>query len=138
MQNISRWIPALAALVLTAACSDSQTATAPMVPAGISAELVYTDCDDELGALRSAIDGARFSGKNAATDEGNLLGKVGAAEAKLAQGKTADAIQKLEDIRATVVALSTAAKPKLDATDADAINEAVDAAEVCIRSLTAT
>lgn len=61
--------------------------------------------------------------------------KVEAAEAKLADGKTADAVQKLEDIRATAVALSTAAKPKLDSTDADAIIASIDAAEACIRSV---
>jgi hypothetical protein len=107
------------------------------VPASISAELSATACEVELGALRSAIAVARFTGKTSATDESNLQLKADAADAKLAEGKTADAIQKLEDIRATVVALSTAPKPNLNATDADAINAAVDAGE-CIRSLTVT
>jgi hypothetical protein len=105
-----------------------------MVPTGISAEISPTACQAELDALRLAINSATFSGKHAAADQNNLLLKVNAAQAKLAEVKTADAIQKLEDIRATVLALSTAAKPKLDATDADAINAAVDAAEVCIQS----
>lgn len=135
MQHKSRWIPAVAALILTAACSDSPPATAPVVSAGVAAELSSTACGAELDALRSAIADADFIGKSAAKEESSLQLKVDAVQVKLAEGKTADSIQKLEDIRATVLALGTAAKPKLDATDAAAINAAVDAAEACIQAL---
>jgi hypothetical protein len=92
----------------------------------------------ELDALRFAINGATFTGKSASGDRANLLRKVNAAQAKVAEGKFADAIQKLEDIRTTVVALSTPdakGKTKLDAAGAAAIIAAVDAAEACIQAL---
>jgi len=89
-----------------------------------------------LDALRAAIDNAIFTGKNAATDRANLLRKVDATQAKVVD-KTADAVQKLEDIRTTVVALSTPdvkGKTKLEAAGAAAIIAAVDAAETCIQA----
>jgi hypothetical protein len=137
MQHVSRWACVAAALCLTAACSDSPSLTAPKVAATISAEVAITPCQPELNALRGAINAAEFTGKNSGTDRANLLLKVDAAEAKLTQGKTADAVQKLEDIRVTVMALSTPdakGKQKLDAAGAAAIIAAVTAAEACIES----
>jgi hypothetical protein len=140
MQHVSRWTSAVAALCLTVACSDAPL-TAPVVPATPSAEVASAPCQAELDALRAAINGATFMSKNAATDQANLLRKVDAAQAKVAEGKTADAVEKLEDIRTTVVALSTPdrkGKTKLDGARAAAIIAAVDAAEACIQVLAAT
>jgi hypothetical protein len=140
MQHISRWIPALAALAFTAACSNTPSATAPSVPAGFSADVTAGSCQTELDALRAAIQAGNFTGKNGATDKANLLLKVDAAQAKLAEGKPVDAIEKLENVRVTVVALSTPdakGKTKLDAAGAAGILSAVDAAEACIQSLSA-
>ena len=135
MQHISRWTAVLAALCLTAACSDSASTTAPAFPSSVWAEVTASSCQAELETLRAAIDGATFTGKNASTNRANLRLKADEAQAKLADGKAADAIQKLENIRTTVVALSTPdvnGKTKLDPEDAAAIIEAVNAAEACI------
>ena len=137
MQHISRWTAVVAALGLAAACSDSASTTAPAVPSGVSADVTAVSCQAELDALRAAIGTASFTGKNAETNRANLRIKVDDAQAKLAEGKATDAIQKLEDIRTTVVALSTPdvnGKTKLNTEDAAAIIEAVNAAEACINA----
>ena len=136
MQHMSRWTSAVAAVCVITACSDSQLVTAPLALAAVAAEVVPTPCQAELDALRAAIAGAGFTGKNATTEQANLQLKVDAARAKLAEGKPADAIVKLEDIRATVVALSTPdakGKTKLDAAGAAAIIAALDDTEPCIQ-----
>ncbi len=141
MQYFTRWIPAIAVLGLAAACSDSQPATSPLVPSGIWAHGGALSCEVELDELRSAIGAAEFTGQRAATDEANMLAKVDDAERKLAQGKAADALQKLENIRETALALSTPdakGKTKLDAEGAAAIIAAVNVAETCIQALIGT
>ena len=133
MRYISLCSAIVGTLCFTSACSDSAVPTAPVVPSAVSADIVAVPCQAELDALRGAINGAMFTGKGA--DEANLIVKVDVAQAKLAEGKTADAILKLEDIRATVTALSTPdakGKTKLDATGAASIIAAVDRAEECI------
>lgn len=139
MQHPSRSTLAVAALCLTAACSEAPSITAPFV-ATPSAEVALAPCQAELDALRLATNSATFTSRNASADRANLLRKVDAAQAKIADGKFADAVQKLEDIRTTVVALSTPdakGKTKLDAAGAAAIIAAADAAEACIQALTA-
>jgi hypothetical protein len=139
MQHISQWSAVVAALCLTAACSDSRSPIAPTIPPTISANVGAALCQAELDAVRTAINGATFTGNKGATDRGNLLLKIDAAQAKLAEGKPGDAIQKLGDVRATVVALSTPdakGKTKLDAAGAAAIIAALDDAEACIQSQT--
>lgn len=141
MQHVSRSTLAVAALCFTAACSDAPSFTGPVVLATPSAEVAIVPCQAELDALRAAINSATFTGKNGSADRANLLRKVDAAQAKVADGKNADAVQKLEDIRMTVVALSTPdakGKTKLDAAGAAAILAAVDAAEACIQALATT
>jgi hypothetical protein len=105
---------------------------------GLSAEVTATACEAELNALRAAIGAAEFTGKNGERERANLLLKVDAAQAKLVEGKSADALQKLGDIRSTVSALSTPdakGKTKLSAVGADGISAAVTDAENCVRSL---
>ena len=95
------------------------------------------ECQVELDAVSAAITGATFAGKDPVATTTDLLAKVGAAQAKLAEGKPADAVQKLEDIRVTVVALNTPdakGKTKIDAAGAAAIIAAVDAAQACIEA----
>jgi pectin methylesterase-like acyl-CoA thioesterase len=84
--------------ITAAACSDS-VITTPTVPTKASAVVAAGTCQSELDAVRTAIDTASFTGKNADADEANLALKVTAAEAKLAEGKAADVIVKLEDVR---------------------------------------
>lgn len=89
-----------------------------------------TSCATELDSVGGAIVAATFFGKNAATNETNLLAKLEAARAKLGLGKPGDAVDKLQDISDTATALADATKPKLD--DASVINAAVATAIVCI------
>ena len=87
-------------------------------------------CTAEFDAVGIAIDDALFLGNKADADRNNLLGKLTAAEAKAAEGKTADAIAKLSDIAGTANALANAQKPKLE--DASAIEASVDQAIACL------
>jgi hypothetical protein len=139
MIQIFRWSPAIAALCFTIGCSDSQSSLGPLASPGHSAEVTGEACESELNALRSAIGAAEFTGKNRETDRANLLLKVDAAQAKLVEGKFADALQKLGDVRSTVSALSTPdakGKTKLDTAGAAAIDAALTDVESCVRSLT--
>ena len=137
MLNTSRSIAALAALCVTAACSDSRSLTAPVGPTAIARDLISTaTCSSELTALRATIGSATFGGKKAETERTNLLLKVNAIETELSVGKTADAIKKLEDVRSLVLKLSTAdesGKAKLDPADAAIIDAELDAVAACIQ-----
>jgi len=82
----------------------------------------------EIAALRLETENATiFLGKNAAKDEAGLLLKLDNANAKLVEGKYADASQKLTDFRNTVIALD--AGGKVDPVDASELiagaNEAI-------------
>lgn len=136
MHQMSRWAATIAALCLTAACSDSASVTSPAVPTTMSANVTTSAvCEAQLTAVSDAITDATFTGKNGLAAQANLLRKVDDARAKLQQGKPADAVQKLEDVRTTVLALSTSdadGQTKLGQDDAADINLAVDAAEACI------
>ena len=90
-------------------------------------------CAFELNAVEAAIRGAVFQGQNATTDQSNLLAKLEAANAKVAEGKFSDAVDKLDDISDKATALAGAPKPKL--ADATAINTAVTAAIACVGRL---
>lgn len=129
-QYVSRFGCAVV-LALSAACADSQPVTAPITLTSVSAEVTQT-CEDELTAVESAIGGATFNVKNPVETKNDLLQKVTDARVKLTEGKPADAVQKLLDIRVSVVALSTAAKPRLDLATAGLITGAIDAAVGCI------
>lgn len=74
-----------------------------------------------------------FLGKNAATDQSNLLAKLEAAAAKVRLSKFSDAVDKLQNISDTATALAGAQKPKLE--DASQINGAVVIAISCIGAL---
>jgi hypothetical protein len=92
-----------------------------------------TSCDTELNTLRSAITSANFTNEK---DRNNLLLKVDAAETKLSQGKTPDAVAKIQDIKSAVNKL--AAGNKFGSADAQAINDAADAAIACLQPSSGT
>jgi hypothetical protein len=75
------------------------------------------DATDHIDFLRSLTDAAEYMSKRAEKDIAGLRLKLDAAEAKLLQWKGADAIQKLEDYRAAVESMLTAAKPKTELLD---------------------
>ena len=86
-----------------------------------------TACQTELDALRSAIGSATFTNQK---DQNNLIAKLGAAETKLTEGKTDDAVAKITNIRSAVERL--AAGGKVDQEGADAIDDAAAAAVTCL------
>jgi hypothetical protein len=93
-----------------------------------------TDCQAKIDALRGQTENATtFLGKNAAKDEAGLLLKLDNASAKLAEGKNADAIQKLTNFRDTVAALN--AQGKIDPEDANTLILGADDAIACITAL---
>ena len=84
----------------------------------------------EFDALTQAIGLATFEGRG--NDQANLLRKVANAEAKATDGKFSDAIAKIQDIQAKVLALRDADKAKISPADAQAI---LDAALTLINSI---
>jgi hypothetical protein len=102
--------------------------------AGVArAEHFTGSCSTQLNAVETAIQTAVFLGKNATSDQTNLLAKLDAAGAKISLGKFSDAVDKLQNISDTATALAGAAKPKL--ADATAINQAVGDTIACVGSL---
>jgi hypothetical protein len=92
-------------------------------------------CETELGALESAITSATFTNEK---DRQNLLTKLTNAEAKLIEGKTADAVAKITDIRTTVARLAEPERNKLDPDDAQAIDTAAQDAIECLQPSSGT
>ena len=74
-----------------------------------------------------------FLGKNAVKDEAGLLLKVDNANAKLVEGKYADAGQKLTDFRSSVIALD--AGGKVDPVEASELIAGANEAIVCVEGL---
>ena len=103
-------------MVLSAPKADAQTA-----------------CETELDALESAINSASFTNVK---DQLNLLTKLSNAEAKLAVGKTQDAVAKITDIQTAVAKLTEG--NKLDPDDAQAIDAAAADAIECLQPSSGT
>jgi hypothetical protein len=103
-------------MVLSAPKADAQTA-----------------CQTQLDALEGAINSANFTNEK---DELALLAKLGNAEAKLAVGKSEDAVAKLMDIQSAVARLAEG--NKLDPDDARAIDTAAADAIECLQPSSGT
>jgi len=76
---------------------------------------------------------ATFIGQNAEKNETGLVAKLDNASLKLAEGKNADAIQKLRDFKNTVTALN--AQGKIAPVDAQTLIGGADDAIACITAL---
>ena len=100
---------------------------------GASADHITGSCAFELNAVEAAVRAGVFLGRQAATDQSNLLAKLDAADAKVDLGKFSDAVDKLDDISDKATELAGAPKPKL--ADASGINTAVSAAIACVGRL---
>src|SRR5215203_5122631 len=107
---------------------------------GLSASLAQaetlTDCQAKIDVLRAQTEDATtttFFGQNAEKNRAGLVAKLDDASAKLADGKNADAIQKLTNFRDTVALLNT--QGKIDPDDANALILGADDAIACIRAL---
>ena len=111
---------AIAALTLTAGAIFATT---------------FDECATDIAVLRTETLGATLTGQNAEKDRTSLVGKLDSAQAKLDQGKFADAIQKLSDFRGKVEALQAAGK--IDPADAATLIAGADAAILCIQNLAA-
>ena len=92
-----------------------------------------TDCQAKIAALESQTQSATFIGQNAAKNEAGLLAKLDDASEKLAEGKNADAIQKLTDFKTTVNSL--AGGGKIAPADAQRLVSGADDAIACITAV---
>jgi hypothetical protein len=92
-----------------------------------------TDCQAKIDVLRGQTENATFIGQNAAKNEAGLLAKLDNASDKLAEGKNADAIQKLTNFRDTVAALNAQGKINLD--DANTLIIGANDAIACITAV---
>jgi hypothetical protein len=98
------------------------------------AETTVDECQAKIAALRLETENATtFLGKNAAKDEAGLLLKLDNANAKLVDGKYADASEKLTDFRNTVIALD--AGGKVDPVDASELIAGANEAITCVDGL---
>jgi ABC-type glycerol-3-phosphate transport system substrate-binding protein len=93
------------------------------------------DCQAQLATLRADTLAASssFTNTNSVT---SLVNKLDAASTKLAQGKNADAVQKLVDFQTTLNALAAAGK--VDATTAQTLNAEAQGVIDCINSIGST
>jgi hypothetical protein len=82
------------------------------------AQSTVDDCLARIDLVQEDLAAVAIGGNNPDQTYQSLAAKLQAAEAKLAEGKAEDALQKLVDFRDAVVALRDAAKPKLSASDA--------------------
>ena len=92
-----------------------------------------TDCQAKIDVLRGQTENATFIGQNAAKNEAGLLAKLDNASDKLAEGKNADAIQKLTNFRDTVAALN--AQGKINPDDANTLIIGANDAIACITAV---
>lgn len=118
------------------------------VAAPARAQTTVAECTDRIDLIQTDLN-AIFSsggiaGHNPTRTYSSLTSKLQGAISKLDQHKFADALQKLQDFKTAVIALSDAAKPKLTAADAallldgnddSDIDEGVNGAIACVALL---
>ena len=87
---------------------------------GTASASTVEDCQAQLATLRADTVAAESSFTNTVTFQSALV-KLDAASTKLAEGKNADAVQKLVDYQNQLNTLATAPKPKLDPVTAQTV-----------------
>ena len=112
---------------------------ATLVVGGLAVETASAqtveDCQAQLATLRAdtlAASGS-FTNEQSVT---SLVAKLDTAATKLAQGKNADAVQKLVDFQTTLTALAAAGK--VDATTAQTLTAEAQGVIDCINSIDST
>ena len=95
------------------------------------------ECQSQLATLRADTVAAQSSFTNERSFT-SAVAKLDAASAKLAEGKNADAVQKLVDFQTQLNALATAPKPKLDPDTAQALIAEAQGVIDCINSIGST
>lgn len=103
-----------------------------VVPVAVSAA-TPAECSAQIDQLRGQVATASFANVK---DQATIDAKLASAQQKLAQGKTADAIEKLLDVRVRVEQIGAAGK--LDATDASSLIAGIDGAIACVQSISST
>ena len=104
---------------------------------GTASATTAEDCQSQLATLRADTVAAQTSFTNENDFTGAVV-KLDEASAKLAEGKNADAVQKLVDFQTQLTALSTAAKPKLDPATAQALIAEAQGVIDCINAIGTT
>jgi hypothetical protein len=104
------------------------------VGAGAASATTVEECQGQLMTLRDDTLAAQAS-FTSEKDVAGLVAKVDAASAKLAAGKTTDAVGKLVDFQTTLDALATAPKPKVDPAVAQALSAEAQGVVVCINEI---
>jgi hypothetical protein len=104
------------------------------VGAGAASATTVDECHGQLMTLRDDTLGAQTS-FTSQEYVGGLVAQVDAASAKLAAGKTTDAVGKLVDVQTTLNALATAPKPKVDPDVAQALSAEAQGVVVCINEI---
>lgn len=102
-----------------------------------AAATTVEECQSQLATLRSDTVAAQSSFTNQKSVVGEV-GKVDAASTKLAEGKNADAVQKLVDFQSALNSLAVASKPKVDAGTARTLNAEAQGVIDCINSIGST
>ena len=115
---------------LVAALTFGGLAVAGTASAATSVE----DCQAQLATLSADTLAAETSFTNAKSVTG-LTAKVDAASVKLAEGKNADAVQKLVDFQTTLNSLAIAAKPKVEFGTAQTLTAEAQGVIDCINSI---
>jgi hypothetical protein len=93
------------------------------------------ECKILIDVVQTTLDGVEVGGGNPDRTRASLESKLAGAKIKLDQGKVADALKKLGQFRDKVEELRDAAKPKIDAGDAQSLIDAVDDAIECVDDL---
>jgi len=121
---VNRKLLTVAALVMLAACGDTNTPF-EVTSDSLEPSLAYVAADftasvESIEALRTTLDGVTWTGRNTDRSIAGLNRKLDGARDKLTnvrKAAPADAIQKLMDFRAKVIALRDASKPTLSQRD---------------------
>jgi hypothetical protein len=93
------------------------------------------ECKVLIDVVQTTLDGVVIGGGNPDRTRSSLESKLAGAKIKLDQAKVADALKKLGQFRDKIVELRDAAKPKIDAGDAQSLIDAVDDAIACVEDL---
>ena len=110
--------------------------SAVLIPAGAASATTTQECQTQLATLRTDTVAAQASFSNQ-TSFTNEVAKLDATATKLAEGKNADAVQKLTDFQTTLNALATAPKPKVDASTADTLGTEAQGVIECVNTIEA-
>lgn len=104
---------------------------------GTASATTVDECQSQLATLSSDTVAAQtsFSNETSATSE---VEKLTDASAKLTEGKTADAVQKLVDFQSTLTSLATASRAKVDAATSESLTTEAQGVIDCINTIDTT